>query len=58
MSARHFILALATALAIAMQSSLGAEQPNVLFLLTDDQRSDTIAALGNEIRYFAIEPFL
>src|SRR5262249_53015366 len=26
-----------------------AEKPNVLFLLTDDQRSDSIAALGNPV---------
>ena len=27
--------------------SHGTDKPNVLFLLTDDQRADTIAALGN-----------
>ena len=26
-----------------------AARPNILFLLSDDQRPDTIAALGNEI---------
>ena len=26
----------------------GADRPNILFLLTDDQRHDTIAALGND----------
>jgi arylsulfatase A-like enzyme len=27
--------------------ALGADQPNILFLFADDQRADTIAALGN-----------
>ena len=27
----------------------GAERPNVLFLFSDDQRPDTIAALGNPV---------
>jgi arylsulfatase A-like enzyme len=31
-----------------LETSAVASPPNVLFLLTDDQRADTIAALGNE----------
>jgi len=40
------ILALAPLLALAAQDTFAAK-PNVLFLFTDDQRADTIAALGN-----------
>ena len=29
--------------------ALQAEHPNVIFLLSDDQRPDTIAALGNPV---------
>ncbi len=38
-------------LSIVLLTALGAEpeRPNVLFLFTDDQRADTIAALGNPI---------
>ncbi len=35
------------ALAMIFASARGVERPNVLFLFTDDQRFDTIAALGN-----------
>ncbi|MBW3600259.1 MAG: sulfatase-like hydrolase/transferase [Planctomycetes bacterium] len=43
--------ALACALFVACltSSSPAAERPNVLFLLTDDQRADTVAALGNPV---------
>lgn len=34
-----------------MLQSEKAEKPNVLFIMTDQQRFDTIAALGNEIIY-------
>lgn len=34
-------------LAVISAAPAAAERPNVLFLLTDDQRADTIAALGN-----------
>ena len=43
-------LAVGAALApggVAAQPGGGRERPNVLFLFTDDQRADTIAALGN-----------
>ncbi|MFH5803288.1 sulfatase-like hydrolase/transferase [Alienimonas sp. DA493] len=33
--------------ALRTPAAAAAEKPNVLFLLTDDQRADTIAALGN-----------
>jgi len=33
----------------ALQASEPIRRPNVLFLLTDDQRADTIAALGNPV---------
>ncbi len=41
---RTFVLAAAALLASA---ALGAEKPHVVFLFTDDQRADTIGALGN-----------
>lgn len=31
-----------------MRQMLGSKRPNVLFFFTDDQRFDTIRALGNE----------
>ena len=34
---------------LALEASEPARRPNVLFLLTDDQRADTIAALGNPV---------
>ncbi|MEX0611705.1 MAG: sulfatase-like hydrolase/transferase [Pirellulales bacterium] len=34
---------------MAIYPCYGAEKPNVVLLLTDDQRADTIAALGNPI---------
>ena len=39
-----FLLMLCPALGVAQDK---AKKPNVLFLFTDDQRADTIAALGN-----------
>lgn len=43
-------LRLLTALAFLSGAALSAaERPNVLFLLTDDQRPDTIHALGNNV---------
>lgn len=43
------LLALATALSITVVTPAGevARRPNILFLFSDDQRADTIAALGN-----------
>ena len=44
------ILASAVALVIATAAAGPADpRPNILFLFTDDQRADTIAALGNPI---------
>ncbi len=34
---------------LALEASEPARRPNVLILLTDDQRADTIAALGNPV---------
>ncbi|NNJ24810.1 sulfatase-like hydrolase/transferase [Alienimonas chondri] len=41
------VLLASTALLTGGEACDAAEQPNVLFLLTDDQRADTIHALGN-----------
>lgn len=42
------ILTLAVVAAPAMVPAAPPERPNVLFLLTDDQRHDTVGAFGNE----------
>jgi arylsulfatase A-like enzyme len=39
---------LAAALCINLAFGAGSKRPNVLFLFTDDQRFDTVAALGNK----------
>ncbi|MDQ3624095.1 MAG: sulfatase-like hydrolase/transferase [Verrucomicrobiota bacterium] len=44
---RRIFLCAAAILILAGLASRAADQPNVLFLFTDDQRPDTIAALGN-----------
>lgn len=41
------LLAAATAASAAAPASVPGKRPNVLFLFSDDQRADTIAALGN-----------
>lgn len=41
-------LFLLPALLFSFASALAADRPNILFLLTDDQRWDTIRALGND----------
>ncbi len=41
----RFVLLVLTMCSFAVGSAL---RPNVLFLLTDDQRHDTIASLGND----------
>ncbi len=47
---RHCSQAIIAALAVAYGSAFGADsRPNVLFIFNDDQRADTIAALGNPI---------
>ena len=44
----HFALVLTACFILASHTSgLTAERPNVLFIFSDDQRADTIAALGN-----------
>ena len=42
------LLAMASA-ADASGPRAGASRPNILFLFADDQRADTIAALGNPV---------
>jgi hypothetical protein len=32
-----------------VSNAVAAERPNILFLFADDQRYDTIAALGNQV---------
>jgi arylsulfatase A-like enzyme len=46
---RGYILMLVVAASARLSSETPAAAPNVLFLLTDDQRADTIAALGNDL---------
>ena len=41
------LLPIACGFAGVSDPARGAEKPNILFLFTDDQRADTIAALGN-----------
>src|SRR5262249_153423 len=43
----RLILALATTLTAVLAHAANATRPNVVFLLADDLRADTIAALGN-----------
>jgi arylsulfatase A-like enzyme len=42
-------IAVVSIFAFAGVTASGADRPNVLFLLTDDQRADSIAALGNAV---------
>jgi arylsulfatase A-like enzyme len=42
------LLSLGSAL-LLVESAVAADRPNVLFLFADDQRADTIAALGNPV---------
>ena len=42
-------LTLVVAFCALLFAADAAERPNVLFLFADDQRADTIAALGNPI---------
>ena len=44
-----FGLLLVGLLAVPQAALRAADRPNVLFLFADDQRADTIAALGNSI---------
>lgn len=48
MKLRVLLLSLGLAL-LGAGSAVAADRPNVLFLFTDDQRADTIAALGNPV---------
>ncbi|HUG94336.1 MAG TPA: sulfatase [Planctomycetaceae bacterium] len=43
------ILAAGTALALGGRDALAAARPNVVFVLTDDQRFDALGCMGNEI---------
>ena len=44
------ILTLVAFLCVAASDAIAAEhKPNILFIFADDQRADTIAALGNPI---------
>ena len=43
------LLAAYPAVAVARELGTPPQRPNVLFLLTDDQRADTIRALGNRV---------
>jgi arylsulfatase A-like enzyme len=45
----RFVLSLALAVTVGARCGHAAEKPNILFLVTDDQRADTIAALGNPV---------
>jgi arylsulfatase A-like enzyme len=36
-------------LLLSLGPAFAAERPNVLFIFNDDQRADTIAALGNPV---------
>src|SRR6476660_3420864 len=41
------LVVLALLIVIRMGAALAAKKPNVIFLFADDQRADTIGALGN-----------
>lgn len=43
------VLPIIVALILTSSLEAGAKRPNILFLLSDDQRPDTIAALGNPV---------
>ncbi len=49
MTLPRFILSLVFALALTVQTAHADRKPNVVFLFTDDQRADTIGALGNPV---------
>ncbi len=44
---RHWLLLFSVVIQSAAAALLADSRPNILFLLADDQRADTIAALGN-----------
>ncbi len=46
---RRFVLACLLTIFLASTALAADKRPNVLFLITDDQRADTIAALGNDV---------
>lgn len=46
---KHIALTLSAALAVVCGTARAADRPNVLFVFNDDQRADTIAALGNPV---------
>ncbi|MEK7995677.1 MAG: sulfatase-like hydrolase/transferase, partial [Planctomycetota bacterium] len=43
----RWVLGLLSALFCCQSLAHGTDKPNILFLFADDQRADTIAALGN-----------
>lgn len=49
MTVRPFLYVLLGLLILAADGTRAADKPNVLFLFADDQRADTIAALGNPV---------
>ena len=53
MTFRRLLLILLTAIYVQMLAGLGwageSSRPNILFLLTDDQRFDDLGCMGNKI---------
>jgi len=49
LAVRLFLLALFSFFPLASHAAESKSKPNILFLFTDDQRADTIAALGNPV---------
>ena len=43
------LLVLQLVLSLSLGPAFAADRPNVLFIFNDDQRADTIAALGNPV---------
>ena len=49
MTMAHKTIAVAALLLVPLAALHAADKPNILFLFADDQRADTIAALGNPV---------
>ena len=49
MKPKHWIVLFALSFLLLGRASVADERPNFLVIVSDDQRPDTIAALGNEI---------
>ena len=43
----HFLRVVVVALSLGAISSLGADRPNVVFILTDDQRAEALSCMGH-----------